>query len=35
MKLLLSEAGQCIVFGVMFLILIYCFGDILHSVTGG
>lgn len=35
MKFFLSEVGQCIVFGILLLILIMGFNDILEIVTGG
>lgn len=35
MKILLSEAGQCIVFGVLLLAVIVGFSEILETVTGG
>lgn len=35
MKYLLSELGQCIIFGVIFLFIIVGFNDVLTSVTGG
>lgn len=35
MKLLLSEAGQCIVIGIIFLLIIAGFQEILNVVTGG
>jgi hypothetical protein len=34
LKILLSEAGQCIVYGVLFLILAMGFFEILDKVTG-
>lgn len=35
MKLLLSEAGQCIIIGIVFLLIIAGFHEILTEVTGG
>lgn len=35
MKLLLSEAGQCIIIGIVFLLIIAGFQEILIEVTGG
>ncbi len=35
MKYLLSESGQCIIFGILFLLIIAGFSDILKVVTGG
>lgn len=35
MKLLLSEAGQCIIIGIIFLLIIAGFQEILSVVTGG
>ena len=34
MKILLSELGQCIIYGVMFLFLIVGFYEILDRLTG-
>ncbi len=34
MKILLSEAGQCIIYGVLFVIIITGFYQILEKVTG-
>lgn len=34
MKLLLSESGQCIIYGIIFLFLIAGFYEILNVVTG-
>ena len=34
MKILLSEFGQCIIYGVMFLFLIGGFYEILDRLTG-
>lgn len=34
MKLLLSEAGQCIITGIIFLLIIAGFQEILTAVTG-
>lgn len=34
MKILLSELGQCILYGVIFLFLIAGFYEILNVVTG-
>ncbi len=35
MKFLLSETGQCIIFGVVFLLIIAGFKEILVVLTGG
>lgn len=35
MKFLLSEAGQCIIFGILLLLVIGGFNDILKVITGG
>lgn len=35
MKLLLSEAGQCIVSGIVMIAIIAGFAEILMTVTGG
>lgn len=35
MKILLSEAGQCIVVGIFFLLIIAGFQEILTIVTNG
>ncbi len=35
MKFLLSDLGQCIVFGIVFIFLISGFYKILSVVTGG
>ena len=34
MKILLSEAGQCIIYGVLVVIIITGFYEILEKVTG-
>ena len=33
-KILLSEAGQCIIYGVLFVIIITGFYQILEKITG-
>lgn len=35
MKYLLSEVGQCIIFGILFLEVIVGFKDLLERFTGG
>lgn len=35
MKFLLSELGQCIVFGLIFVVLVGVFYQVLSTVTGG
>lgn len=35
MKLLLSEAGQCIIIGIILLLIIFGFKEILDVMTGG
>lgn len=34
MKFLLSEAGQCIIFGVLYIFVVAGFYEILMTVTG-
>lgn len=34
MKLLLSEAGQCVIFGILYIFVIAGFYEILIAVTG-
>ncbi len=34
MKILLSELGQCIVFGIYFICLVAAFYQVLNVVTG-
>lgn len=33
MKILLSETGQCLIYGIIFLFLISAFYEILNAVT--
>lgn len=35
MKLLLSEVGQCVIIGIIILLIISGFEDVLYLVTGG